>query len=135
MNYRKTEWCISIRLIYFSYSIRSQYTLSVPTENLTAFWCFQGVEKGGAGNKWVNGKYLLLKFWKISLQNTKDKPILLAIFFCYLEEYCAKAVVFWYFAKSYPKKFHQIHISQVVTFIKKGSILELSRGFWRLFCS
>ena len=29
------------------------YPLKTP-ENLTVFWCFQGVEKGGTGNKWVN---------------------------------------------------------------------------------
>ena len=25
-----------------------------PSENLKVFWCFQGVEKGYIGNKWVN---------------------------------------------------------------------------------
>ena len=40
-----------------NYSIYSQYTLSLPlkiSENRKVFWCFQGVEKGCIGNKWVN---------------------------------------------------------------------------------
>ena len=31
------------------------YTLKT-SENLTAFWCFQGLEKGYIGNKWVKDK-------------------------------------------------------------------------------
>ena len=35
--------------------IRSQCTLFLPPENIrTVFWCFQVVEKGYIGNKWVN---------------------------------------------------------------------------------
>ena len=38
----------------------SLYSLET-TENLTVFWCFQGVEKGCFGNEWVNKEHVLMK--------------------------------------------------------------------------
>ena len=37
------------------------YTLKA-SESLTVLWCFQGVEKGCIGNKWVNVNLLRNKF-------------------------------------------------------------------------
>ena len=36
-------------------------------QNLTVFWCFQGVEKGRIGNEWVNlcSDGLKTTFWKV----------------------------------------------------------------------
>ena len=46
-------WCN-----YWSFQpIYSQYTISLPLktlENRKVIWCFQGVEKGCTGKKWVN---------------------------------------------------------------------------------
>ena len=34
------------------------------SENVTVFWCFQGVGKGCIGNKWVKGKLNALDDFK-----------------------------------------------------------------------
>ena len=44
------HWSQIVQILY--YSISSKCTLSLPPENIR--WCFQGIEKGYIGNKWVN---------------------------------------------------------------------------------
>ena len=34
-----------------------------PSETLTIFWCFQGVEKGCIGNEWVNVTFTIIIFF------------------------------------------------------------------------
>ena len=57
--------CSKVATLKFYRPICSQCTLSLPpeniripysslSENLTVFWCFQGVKKGCIGNNWVN---------------------------------------------------------------------------------
>ena len=45
------------------------------SENLTVFWCFQGIEKGYVGNEWVNNVFsrmiilmttLLTRYWEVN---------------------------------------------------------------------
>ena len=43
------------------------------SENLTIFWCFQGVEKGCIGNEWVNVLSSLKTSWQAVLTRN-EKP-------------------------------------------------------------
>ena len=44
--------------VSFLYSLKT-------SENLTVFWCFQGVEKGCIENEWVNGEWQVLKSFMV----------------------------------------------------------------------
>ena len=55
------KYTIKIEIINpFVPNAPSLYPLKT-SENLTIFWCFQEVEKGCIGNKWVNGKTCIFK--------------------------------------------------------------------------
>ena len=58
----------------FSVDIHNSFSNNVPllfplktSENRTVFWCFQRVEKGCIGNKWVKAYYVLS--WSCQIQN------------------------------------------------------------------
>ena len=72
-----------------SYLLVNPFVLNAPflyppkTENLTVFWCFQGVEKGCTGNKWVNNAFKVhILYW-----------LVLQLCFCF--HYCCKCVVLY----------------------------------------
>ena len=55
------------------------------SENLTVFWCFQGVEKGCIGNSWVNQQKI--NKYQIKLQEVHEK-----LEFWFLPEKCHKCL-------------------------------------------
>ena len=55
-----SKWTYCIFVVLSCYHICPRYTLSLPlktSENRNVFWCFQGVEKGCIGNKWVKANF------------------------------------------------------------------------------
>ena len=61
--FRNVENCTSF-VNPFILSASFRYPLKIST----FFWCFQGVEKGRIGNKWVNIFQKLFKGWKILIE-------------------------------------------------------------------
>ena len=60
------------KIVYQFVSSAPFLCLLKTSENLTVFWCFQGVEKGCIGNEWVKGvlntPLSINKFWSKNLQ-------------------------------------------------------------------
>ena len=56
------------------------------SKNLTVFWCFEGVEKGWIGNKWVNmetkSKYTFTPFQNCLSRKTNARELLASSCLC-----------------------------------------------------
>ena len=77
-------------------------TLSLSLENLTDFWCFQGVEKGCIGSKWVNCKKI---FFQSNVSKSSEifrKKIRFIAVFLFVSEWFIGVLYFSLFTISKP---------------------------------
>ena len=112
-KYASDQFCFPHLLSHLFVSNVSFLHLLKTSKNPKAFWCFQGVEKGCNGNKWVN------PFWANGS---------LHMGFCILGQLMKITVKYWYkegksiSAKSFK---NEMSISLILIFLLKLTLLNV----------